>query len=107
MVTVGMNYEIIEGKELEFEKVFAKVLQIMNGLPGHQESNLYKNVAASRSYLIVSEWSERASFEAFVNSEQFRSVANWGKEKILASRPKHEIYGDEVPLDGRCPVGAH
>lgn len=107
MVTVGMNYDIIEGKEREFESMFAKVLQIMNGLPGHGNSNLYKNVAAPGSYLIVSEWTDRGSFEAFTKSDQFQNVVNWGKEKILASRPRHEIYGDPNPTGGRCPVGMH
>jgi heme-degrading monooxygenase HmoA len=109
MVTVGMNYEILPGKEQEFEKVFAKVGQIMGTLPGHVESHLYKNVSAPRSYLIMSEWSDRTSFDAFIASEQFKNVANWGKEQILASRPKHEIYGADTPkpMAGKCPVGAH
>lgn len=107
MVTVGMNYEIIPGKEGEFEKVFGKVNEIMTSLPGHTESHLFKNVASPQSYLIISEWTDRASFEAFTSSEQFKNVANWGKEKILATRPKHEIYGDQAPVAGRCPVGAH
>ena len=35
MVTVGMNYKIIEGKGELFESVFKKVLGIMNDMAGH------------------------------------------------------------------------
>jgi heme-degrading monooxygenase HmoA len=107
MVTVGMNYDVIAGKEQEFEKVFGKVHEIMTSLPGHSRSNLYRNVAAPRSYLIVSEWTDRAAFDAFTRSDQFKNVVDWGKEKILSSRPRHEIYGSDQPASRGCPVGAH
>lgn len=104
MVTVGMNYEVLEGKESPFEKKFALVLDIMAKTPGHQKTNLYKDVFQPRSYLIVSEWETRATFDAFVKSEAFAKVTNWGKENILAGRPKHEVYGQEAPVAGGCPV---
>ena len=93
MITVGMNYEIIEGKQGEFEKVFAKVLEIMKAMDGHGESHLYRDVWSANSYLIVSEWSDEGAFDAFTTSDQFRNVVDWGKADILATRPKHEIYG--------------
>jgi len=40
----------------------------------------------------VSDWNDRAAFDAFIGSEKFRNVANWGKEQILAGRPSHEYY---------------
>jgi len=108
MITVGMNYEVIEGKQDEFEKVFAKVLSIMKGMEGHGESHLYRDVSSPRSYMIVSGWTDQNAFDAFIASEQFRNVANWGKEKILASRPRHEIFGRTAePGPGSCPAGMH
>ena len=105
MITVGMNYDVIEGKEGEFEKVFYKVLGIMESMPGHAESHLYKDVAKQQCYLIISEWSDEAAFDSFTNSDQFKNVVDWGKEKILSSRPKHEIYGkDSAATGGGCPV---
>ncbi len=92
MITVGMNYEVLEGKEEVFEKAFNNVLGVMEEMAGHAESHLYKDVNAPRSYLIVSEWNDRTAFESFIRSEQFAKVTNWGKEQILAGRPKHEIY---------------
>ena len=108
MITVGVNYEIREGKETAFEKKFALVLGVMGQTPGHLKTNLYRDVFGERSYLIVSEWETRATFDAFVGSEAFANVTNWGKENILASRPKHEVYGGDTPapVTGGCPEHA-
>jgi chlorite dismutase len=112
MVTVGMNYQVREGKDEIFEQVFQKVIGVMQGLAGHVKTELYSNVRNRNSYLIMSEWNDRAAFDAFIASEQFRNVANWGKEEILVSRPSHQYYGDDAapgandaPAPGRCPMG--
>ncbi len=94
MVTIGMNYEVIPGKEKAFESAFAKVLTVMNGMPGHEKSHLYKDVHKLTSYLIVSEWSQKEAFSKFIQSEQFAQVTNWGKEQILAGRPSHKVYAN-------------
>ena len=104
MITVGMNYEIIEGMEKEFETVFAKVLEVMDKMDGHVKTRLYHGVVDPSSYLIISEWSSRDSFDAFTSSQQFKNVTDWGKSKILASQPKHEIYGAETAPSQGCPV---
>ncbi len=108
MVTIGMNYEVIEGKQELFETMFAKVLKVMGDMDGHHESHLYVDVAKKTSYLIVSEWTSEQAFDGFIASEQFKNVANWGKEQILAARPKHEVYGrEDAASAGSCPAGAH
>jgi len=123
MVTVGMNYKVRAGKGPVFEQVFYKVIEIMQDNPGHVRTDLYANVRDRDSYLIMSEWNDRAAFDAFIASEQFRNVANWGKEEILVGRPSHQYYGGEGaaagsaaptagvnaatkgPSAGRCPMG--
>ena len=92
MVTIGMNYKVLPGKHETFEKAFAAVLEAMQGMAGHSESHLYRDVADGSSYLIVSDWSDEDAFTAFMRSEQFARVANWGKESILAGRPSHTVY---------------
>lgn len=92
MITVGMNYRVIEGKEKEFEEKFAGVIDALEAADGHTESTLWKDVVDSASYLITSEWSDEAAFTAFIQSDAFRSVTNWGKEQILSDRPRHKIY---------------
>lgn len=106
MVTVGMNYNILPGKEQQFESVFAKVLEVMSGMDGHVKTHLYKDVADSSSYVIFSEWSSKPAFDAFTSSAQFRNVTNWGKEQILASQPKHRVYGDLGGMDAGRPAEA-
>ena len=109
MITVGMNYEVLPGKEGEFESVFAKVADVMGKMEGHKESHLYRDVASAQSFLIISEWTDSDAFQAFIRSDQFRNVADWGKEKILAAQPRHEIYGMESggAAAGGCPAGGH
>ena len=92
MVTVGMNYQVLPGKGKQFEDVCRAVVDTMRGMDGHRDSHLYRDVFEPERYLIVSEWADRAAFDAFVSSERFRSVTTWGKEQILAGRPQHEYY---------------
>lgn len=106
MITVGMNYKVIEGKGQEFESVFNKVLGIMNGMEGHQESHLYRDTNESTEYLIVSEWNDRAAFDGFIASERFKNVVDWGKTEVLAARPKHEIYETSRESSATAPAGA-
>jgi heme-degrading monooxygenase HmoA len=83
---------VLPGKEKAFEDVFAAVLKLMGEMQGHRQTHLFRDVFNPQSYLIVSDWSDRAAFEAFIASEQFRDVADWGKEQVLADRPRHEYY---------------
>ena len=92
MVTIGMNYKIIPGKEEIFENAFNKVLAVMNEMEGHTRSALYKDVNDSQSYLIVSDWNSEEAYKAFVTSDKFAGVVDWGKENILAGRPSHTLY---------------
>ncbi|NOX57572.1 MAG: antibiotic biosynthesis monooxygenase [Planctomycetes bacterium] len=118
MVTVGMNYHVLEGKGEMFEGVFNKVIEIMNKIDGHVKTDLFSKIEDRNCYLIMSEWSDRSAFDGFIASEQFRNVANWGKEEVLAGRPSHEYYGADAapsqaapsqatqgrPSGGGCPV---
>lgn len=92
MITVGMNYKVIEGKQQDFEEKFAGVIEALNAAEGHDSSTLWKDTADGASYLITSEWSDQEAFTAFIQSDAFRAVTNWGKEQILAGRPQHKIY---------------
>ncbi|MFY9256537.1 MAG: antibiotic biosynthesis monooxygenase [Fuerstiella sp.] len=92
MITVGMNYQVIEGKQQDFEDKFAGVIDALNAADGHTKSSLWKDVADGASYLITSEWTDENAFTEFIRSDAFRAVTNWGKEQILAGRPQHKIY---------------
>lgn len=92
MVTVGMNYHVIEGKQQDFESKFAAVLEALRAAAGHTNSTLWKDVSDGASYLITSEWSDEQAFASFIQSQAFRDVTSWGKEQILSGRPQHKVY---------------
>ena len=94
MVTIGMNYDVLPGKEDLFEEKFREVIQAFREEAGHRQSRLYRDVDASGSYLIHSEWDTKEAFTAFVRSDAFRQVTSWGREGILAGRPKHRVFGE-------------
>lgn len=92
MITVGMNYHVIPGKQDEFEEKFAGVIDALKAAEGHDSSSLWKDVADDASYLITSEWSSEQAFVDFIHSQAFKDVTSWGKEQILSGRPQHKIY---------------
>ena len=104
MVTIGMNYKVLAGKEETFEKAFNKVVKAMGGIDGHSETHMFRDITNGLHYLIVSQWSDENAFDAFIASDTFKNVANWGKEQILSDRPKHEVYGGSSSNEA-CPVG--
>jgi heme-degrading monooxygenase HmoA len=92
MITVGMNYHVLPGKQQDFEQKFAAVIDALKAAPGHTSSTLWKDVSDDASYLITSEWNEEQAFTDFIRSQAFRDVTNWGKEQILSGRPQHKVY---------------
>jgi heme-degrading monooxygenase HmoA len=104
VVTIGMNYEVLPGKEGLFEEKFRSVIESFDTDAGHRASWLYRDVDAPGRYLIHSEWESRDAFLKFIRSDAFREVTNWGKERILAGRPRHRIYSAEELEAGR-PAG--
>jgi heme-degrading monooxygenase HmoA len=93
MVTIGMNYYVIPGKESVFEAAVANVVRTMQSVEGHAESHLYKEINdEDPAYLIVSRWENEDAFRAFIGSDAFKKVTNWGKENILSRRPSHTTY---------------
>ncbi len=83
MTTIGMHYEVIPGKEEEFEKGFLAVIEHLNSVAGHQESHMYEDVASTGSYVILSQWETKDAFEQFIHSPEFAKVVAWGKAEIL------------------------
>jgi heme-degrading monooxygenase HmoA len=92
MITVGMNYHVIAGKQADFEEKFETVINALRAAEGHSSSTLWKDVSDDASYLITSEWSDEQAFEDFIHSQAFKDVTSWGKEQILSGRPQHKVY---------------
>jgi heme-degrading monooxygenase HmoA len=92
MTTIGMHYEVIPGKEEEFEQGFIGVLNWIKTLPGHIESHMYEDILLVGSYVVFSNWETKEAFEAFIHSPEFAKAVAWGKAEILRSRPRHKVY---------------
>jgi heme-degrading monooxygenase HmoA len=92
MITVGMHYDVREGKEKAFEDGFASIERALRAAHGHRSSRLFRDVSRPRSYLIYSEWDDVADFQKFLSSEEFRKAVTWGKEEILEGRPRHQVF---------------
>jgi heme-degrading monooxygenase HmoA len=96
MTTIGMQYEVIPGKEEEFVKGFLGVLEFLKTMPGHTESHMYEDVASRGSYMILSRWENKESFDRFMKSPEFGRVIAWGRAEMLRARPKHKVYLDDA-----------
>jgi heme-degrading monooxygenase HmoA len=92
MITVGMNYCVLEGKQQEFEEKFNAVMTALSTALGHDESHLFRDVNDELSFLIISKWSDEQAFQDFIHSPMFKDVTDWGKQQILSDRPRHKIY---------------
>jgi len=94
MVTIGMNYKVLPGKEDVFEAACQKVLSVMNDADGHDESQIFRRVDGgdASEYLIVSRWGSEEAFKDFIASEAFKKVTSWGLSNVLAGRPSHTTY---------------
>ena len=92
MTTIGMHYDVIPGKEDEFEKGFLGVIEHLKTIGGHIESHMYEDVASVGSYVILSQWDTKEAFDGFMRSEAFAKVVAWGKAEMLRGRPKHKVY---------------
>ena len=74
MVTIGMNYSVLPGKEETFENAFKKVVHAMGSIDGHSDTQMYRNIANAQEYLIVSLWSDKGAFDGFIASDTFKNV---------------------------------
>jgi heme-degrading monooxygenase HmoA len=93
VVTIGMNYQVLPGKEEVFEGACRKVLEVMGEASGHDHSQIFRAIeGAPAEYLIVSRWSDETAFNAFIQSEAFKKVTSWGLTNVLAGRPRHTTY---------------
>lgn len=92
MITVGMNYQVLPGKQADFEAKFAAVLSALRAAAGHTRSTLWRDVADDASYMITSEWSDERAFASFIQSQSFKDVTNWGQAQILSGRPQHKVF---------------
>ena len=97
MVTIGMNYRVLEGREEVFEAACKKVLGVMDEAEGHADSQIFRRVDGDEhaEYLIVSRWTDEEAFNGFIGSDGFKKVTSWGLTNVLAGRPSHTTYRED------------
>lgn len=93
MINVGMYYNVKEGHDEEFEKIFLGAAEkLKEASAGLLNAKLYKEVG-KREYLIYTEWEDIGSFKDFMQSRAFSEITTHGKE-IIDGRPRHRIFTD-------------
>ncbi|MGI0100892.1 MAG: antibiotic biosynthesis monooxygenase family protein [Candidatus Micrarchaeaceae archaeon] len=93
MINVGMYYNVKEGQEAEFERIFSDVTgKLKASGAGIRDAKLYREIG-KREYLIYTEWDSLEAFKAFMQSQAFNETTGHGKE-ILEGRPRHRIFAD-------------
>jgi heme-degrading monooxygenase HmoA len=95
MTTIGMHYDVLPGKEAQFKQGFVDVVAALAKMSGHVGSHLYENTLEPGTFLILSRWKTMADFQAFIRSDEFKRVTDWGKAEILRGRPRHQIYRED------------
>ena len=91
MITVGMSYRVIPGKEETFKKAFPRLHEIMKKMPGHLKTRLYFEIGDEESFLVATAWESLDAYHAFIRSPEYDEIT-LGREKVLAERPHHGIY---------------
>ena len=99
---VAMNrFQIVRGREADFERVWAERDTHLDGVPGFLEFRLLRGPEADDHTLYASHsiWTDRESFEAWTRSEAFRKAhAGAGERRDLYLGHPH-FEGFETVLD--------
>ena len=67
---------------------------IMADMPGHAETHLYRDVEAEHDYLVVSEWTDEAAFNLFIESDRFNVAGQVSLGAAGRGRPRdHRVPG--------------
>jgi heme-degrading monooxygenase HmoA len=108
---IAMNrFQIVKGSEQAFEQVWATRESYLDRVPGFVEFNLVRGPEAEDHTLYATHtvWSDRAAFEAWTRSEDFRRAHARAGDKsgpsLYLGHPKFE--GFEVLQTQRGKVAA-
>jgi len=86
--TMGMFYTVKPDYREEFHDTFDTVEDLLEGMDGHQDTDLFSNVEDENDMFISSQWDARENAMAFFRSEEFSETVEWGRD-VLADRPRH------------------
>lgn len=92
---VLMEYQVTPGKEQDFEEAARSTIShVLNQVPGHQRTQVYKPVGGGEVYLVQTEWDAQESFDAWRRSPGFATAAQrWRETGAVLEGPR------EVPRE--------
>ena len=99
---VAMNrFRIVQGREADFEQVWAERDTHLDGVPGFLEFRLLKGPEADDHTLYASHsiWTDRGAFEAWTRSDAFRKAHAGAGERRDLYLGHPEFEGFETVLD--------
>lgn len=82
-VFVLFRVEIKEGKEEEYRKISAEVLNHAKEQPGLIFMERAKSVLKERTYISISEWENEEAIEKWVNHPQHQEAMRKGKSELF------------------------
>lgn len=103
VVTLGLRYVVKPEREQEFLQKVAEVRVLVQGMPGHQETILSRDVDRSQVYLLYSAWADEQAFYAFLRSDVFNATKAWGRD-VLEEMPRHTFWYPRSATDAARPT---
>jgi heme-degrading monooxygenase HmoA len=82
-IFVLFRVEIKEGREEEYRKIAAEVLQNAQEQPGLISMERAKSILKERTYVSVSEWENEEAIEKWVNHPQHQEAMRKGKRELF------------------------
>ena len=91
MVIVMNRIPVAEGREQDFEKTFMERDRAVDRMPGFVDMQVLRP-AEGRTYVVLTRWKSRESFQQWTESEAFISAHRKQSPGLAESRPTLEIY---------------
>lgn len=100
MIAITNSLPVKEGAADEIADRFTESKGNVEGFPGFVSMEVLKS---EEEVLVVTRWEDRESFDAWVESEDFKKAhSREGARELLSGRPKMTTY--EVALERRSEV---
>jgi heme-degrading monooxygenase HmoA len=91
MIVVMNRIPVAEGREQDFEKTFMERDRAVDRMPGFIDMQVLRP-AEGRTYVVLTRWKSRESFQQWTESEAFISAHRKQSPGLAAERPVLEIY---------------
>ena len=91
MIVVMNRITVAEGREQDFENTFVERDRAVDQMKGFIDLQVLRP-SEGRTYVVMTRWASREAFDAWTQSEAFRSAHRKQSPGLAESRPQLEIY---------------